>query len=61
MSTEIIDALEGTSLAGANAQVEWYPGTHHRSARLLRPIDDKAAAERHWSRLSALFDRNLRH
>ena len=45
---------------GTNARVEWYPGTEHGFAFPLRPGYDKAAAERHWERLFALFDRNLR-
>ena len=59
---EMIDALEAhLGEVGANARVEWYPGTHHGFAFPQRPVYDKAAAERHWSRLFALFDRNLRH
>ena len=45
---------------GANARVEWFPGTHHGFAFPQRPVYDKAAAERHWERLHSLFDRNLR-
>jgi carboxymethylenebutenolidase len=44
---------------GANARIEWYPGTEHGFAFPLRPAYDKAAAERHWERLFALFARNL--
>ncbi len=44
---------------GTNARVEWYPGTHHGFAFPQRPAYDKAAAERHWERLHALFARNL--
>ena len=58
---DMIDQLEAHLVAvGANARVEWYPGTHHGFAFPLRPVYDKAAAEQHWSRLFALFDRNLR-
>lgn len=58
--TEMIDGLEAHLAAvGANARVEWYPGTHHGFAFPQRPVYDRAAAERHWSRLLALFDRNL--
>jgi carboxymethylenebutenolidase len=40
--------------------VERYPGVHHGFAVPGRgPIYDKAAAERHWERLHALFARNL--
>ena len=45
--------------AGAEAEVELYPGTHHGFAFPKRPIYDKAAAERHWERLHALFRRRL--
>ena len=45
--------------AGADAEVELYPGTHHVFAFPKRPIYDKAAAERHWERLHALFRRRL--
>jgi carboxymethylenebutenolidase len=44
---------------GANAEVEIYPGTHHGFAFPKRPVYDKAAAERHWERLLALYRRNL--
>ena len=46
---------------GARGRVEWYPGTHHGFAfPTRRGVFDKAAAERHWTRLHALFDRNLK-
>jgi carboxymethylenebutenolidase len=58
---EMIDDLEAhLASVGANARVEWYPGTHHGFAFPKRPVYDRAAAEQHWSRLFALFDRNLR-
>ena len=44
---------------GANAEVELYPGTHHGFAFPKRPVYDRAAAERHWERLLALYRRNL--
>ena len=50
-------------LAGCDvtSRVEWYPGTHHGFAFPGRgKVYDKAAAERHWSRLHSLFDRNLK-
>lgn len=41
-------------------RIEWYPGTHHGFAFPKRTgVYDKAAAERHWERLHALFRRNL--
>jgi carboxymethylenebutenolidase len=45
--------------AKANAEVELYAGTEHGFAFPQRPVFDKAAAERHWERLHALFERNL--
>lgn len=58
---EMVDGLEAHLRAtGTNARVEWYPGTHHGFAFPTRgPVYDKAAAERHWERLHALFARNL--
>jgi carboxymethylenebutenolidase len=45
---------------GAKAEVEIYAGTEHGFAFPKRPVYNKAAAERHWSRLLTLFDRNLK-
>lgn len=42
-----------------HGEVEIYPGTHHGFAFPQRPAYNKAAAERHWVRLHALFQRNL--
>ncbi len=57
---EMIAELEAAIVAsGANARVEWYPGTHHGFAFPQREVYDKAAAERHWERLHGLFARNL--
>ncbi len=56
----MIDGLEAHLRAvGANARIEWYPGAHHGFAFPQRTAYDKAAAERHWERLHALFARNL--
>lgn len=59
---EMIDGLETHLQAvGANARVEWYPGTHHGFAFPGRgAMYNYDAAERHWERLHALFARNLR-
>ncbi len=59
---EMVDGLEAhLRTTGANARVEWYPGTHHGFAFPTRGgVYDKVSAERHWERLHALFDRNLR-
>jgi carboxymethylenebutenolidase len=57
---EVIDAYESAAkAAGANAVVEWYPGTEHGFVFPQRPMYDKPSAERHWSRLHDLFRRNL--
>ena len=59
--TEMIAALDAhLKTTGIRARVETYPGTHHGFAFPKREgIYDKAAAERHWERLHALFRRNL--
>jgi carboxymethylenebutenolidase len=45
--------------AGANGRVETYPGTEHGFAFPQRTSYVKAAGERHWERMLALFARNL--
>ncbi len=57
---EMIDGLEAyLTDAGINFQVEWYPDTHHGFVFPLRDgMYHKAAAERHWERLFALYRRN---
>lgn len=58
---EVLDQIPGAyEAAGVNCRVEVYPGTHHGFAFPQRPVYNKAAGERHWERLFALFDRNLR-
>jgi len=57
---EMVQALDASlKQAGANAEVEIYPGAHHGFAFPQRAVYDKPAAERHWERLFALFARNL--
>jgi len=56
---DIIDKVT-QAMAGANAEVEVYPGTHHGFAFPKRPVYDRDAAERHWERLLALYRRNLK-
>jgi carboxymethylenebutenolidase len=58
---EMIDELTAhLEAVGANARVEWYPGTHHGFAFQRRgAVYHRDAAERHWERLFALFARNL--
>jgi carboxymethylenebutenolidase len=61
--TEMIAALDAhLKSTGIRYRVETYPGTHHGFAFPKRGADiyDKAAAERHWERLHALFERNLK-
>ena len=58
---EIIEGLEAHLQAtDINYRVEWYPGTHHGFVFPLREgMYHKAAAERHWERLFAMYERNL--
>lgn len=47
--------------AGVPHRIEWYPGVEHGFVFPQRAgIYDRPAAERHWVRLFALFERNLR-
>lgn len=46
--------------AGVNYRMEIYPDTGHGFAFPQRPAYNKAAAERHWERMLALFERNLK-
>ena len=55
---EVIEKVRA-GMKGANAEVEIYPGTHHGFAFPKRPIYDRDAAERHWERLFALWNRTL--
>ena len=57
---ETVAALaEAMKADRVDAEVETYPGTHHGFAFPQRTVYDKAAAERHWERLSSLFRRKL--
>lgn len=57
---EMVEALDAALKADAvNAEVELYTGVQHGFAFPQRAVYDKAAAERHWERLIALFRRNL--
>ena len=48
--------------AGGDHQIFIYEGANHAFNNDTSDARyDKAAAERHWARLFALFDRNLRH
>jgi carboxymethylenebutenolidase len=57
---ETVEALT-KSLAedGIDAEVELYPGVEHGFAFPQRAAYNKAAAERHWERLNALYRRRL--
>ena len=48
------------SAAGVKHRIEIYPDTEHGFAFPQRPAYNKGAAERHWERMFALFDRRLR-
>lgn len=57
---EMVEALDHAVKAeGIRAEVELYPGVEHGFAFPQRAVYDKAAAERHWERLFALFRRRL--
>jgi carboxymethylenebutenolidase len=45
--------------SGARGELEIHPGVHHGFAFPERWCYDVPAAERHWSRLLALYRRNL--
>lgn len=45
--------------SGVKGELEIQPGVHHGFAFPQRPVYDRAAAERHWERLYALYGRNL--
>jgi carboxymethylenebutenolidase len=56
----MVEALDQAAKAyGPPTEVEIYEGVKHGFAVLQRPVYDKAAAERHWERLLALFRRRL--
>jgi carboxymethylenebutenolidase len=55
---EMVDQLK-KELAGANGEVEQYPGTDHGFAFPQRPAYRKLAAEQHWERVLNLFRRRL--
>jgi carboxymethylenebutenolidase len=59
---EMVQALDQTVKSkNLNAEVELYAGVHHGFAFPQRgAVYDKAAAERHWERLFALWRRRLR-
>ncbi len=58
---EIVAKLPGVmEAAGANCRVEVYPGTDHGFAFPRRDAYVKPAGERHYERMFALYDRNLR-
>ncbi len=47
--------------ADINYRMEIYPDTGHGFAFPQRPSYNKDAAERHWERMLALFERNLKN
>ncbi|HEY1752413.1 MAG TPA: dienelactone hydrolase family protein [Caulobacteraceae bacterium] len=57
---ETVEALKAAVKGeGARIEVELYPGVEHGFAFPQRAAYDKAAAERHWERLFALYRRRL--
>jgi carboxymethylenebutenolidase len=58
---DILKLQSALEEAGTPHRIEWYPGVEHGFVFPLRAgIYNRAAAERHWERLFALFDRNLK-
>ena len=57
MVEQLRELLEAS---GANGELEIYPEVHHGFAFPLRWCYDKPAAERHWERLHALYERTLK-
>ncbi|QQS14241.1 MAG: dienelactone hydrolase family protein [Rhodospirillales bacterium] len=45
--------------SGAKGELEMYPQVHHGFAFPQRKVYEKAAAERHWERLIALYKRTI--
>ena len=57
----MVEELRGLfKKSGAAGELEIHPGVHHGFAFPERWCYDKPAAERHWERLFALYDRKLR-
>ncbi len=58
---EMVEKLDAhLATTGISYRIEWYPATHHGFVFPQRDgIYVKDAAERHWERLFAMFDRNL--
>jgi carboxymethylenebutenolidase len=55
-----IDRLRaGLDASGAPYRIEWYPAVEHGFVFPQRAVYDRAAAERHWERVFALFARRL--
>jgi carboxymethylenebutenolidase len=50
---------EALADAGTRHEVEEFPGVHHGFAANGTPMYDRAAAERHWERILALFRKEL--
>jgi len=56
----MVEELKGLfEKSGAKGELEVYPGVHHGFAFPERWCFDKAAAERHWERLFALYRQRL--
>ncbi|MDQ2803185.1 MAG: dienelactone hydrolase family protein [Pseudomonadota bacterium] len=56
----MVEELRGLlTRAGANGELELYPGVHHGFAFPQRGCYERPAAERHWERLIALYRRRL--
>lgn len=49
----------GLDASGAPYRIEWYPKVEHGFVFPQRAVYDRAAAERHWEQILALFARRL--
>jgi carboxymethylenebutenolidase len=58
----MVEQLRGLfDQSGVKGELEIYPGVHHGFAFPQRWCYDQPAAERHWERLIALYQRRLSH
>ena len=56
----MVEELKGLfEKSGNPGELEVYPAVHHGYAFPLRQVYDQPAAERHWERLFALYERRL--
>ncbi len=56
----MVEQFKAAVAGHSNIEIEGYAGADHAFAFPSRPTYDKVAAERHWERLFALFERQLK-